>query len=294
LKKLGPRLANLKTQNKAGLLYSSDSYHGIAFMPFDQQANYMTVLQQFYRALYRLNAGVDFVFPDSQNLSEYRVLVVPPLYVASDQLLLRLAAYVNKGGHLVLAFKSGFTNEYSTVRWTRMPGPLREAAGFSYQEFSTLKRPLPLRGDPFQAGDQNRVSIWAEMIVPETAKVLASYDHPFFGKYAAITRNQFGKGTLTYEGTLLSDDLQQKVLFQVLGLAGLSGPDQKLPPTVRVKHGTSNAGARLHFYLNYSGQPQSVAYPYGNGTELFTGRGISSGSQIPLAAWDLAVVEERR
>jgi beta-galactosidase len=294
LKKLGPRLANLKTQNKAGLLYSSDSYHGIAFMPFDQKANYMTVLQQFYRALYRLNAGVDFVFPDSQNLSEYRVLVVPPLYVASDQLLLRLAAYVNRGGHLVLAFKSGFTNEYSTVRWTRMPGPLREAAGFSYQEFSTLKRPLPLKGDPFQAGDQNRVSSWAEMIVPETAQVLASYDHPFFGKYAAITRNQFGKGTLTYEGTLLSDDLQQKVLFQVLGLAGLSGPDQKLPPTVRVKHGTSNAGARLHFYLNYSGQPQSVAYPYGNGTELFTGGTVSTSSQIPLAAWDLAVVEERR
>ena len=294
LKKLGPRLANLKTQNKAGLLYSSDSYHGIAFMPFDQQANYMTVLQQFYRALYRLNAGVDFVFPDSQNLSEYRVLVVPPLYVASDQLLLRLAAYVNKGGHLVLAFKSGFTNEYSTVRWTRMPGPLREAAGFSYQEFSTLKRPLPLKGDPFQAGDQNRVSSWAEMIVPETAKVLASYDHPFFGKYAAVTRNQFGKGTLTYEGTLLSDELQQKVLFQVLELAGLSGPDQKLPPTVRVKHGTSNAGARLHFYLNYSGQPQSVAYPYGNGTELFTGRAVSTSSQIPLAAWDLAVIEERR
>ena len=58
----------------------------------------------------------------------------------------------------MLAFKSGFTNEYSTVRWTRMPGPLREAAGFSYQEFSTLKRPLPLKGDPFQAGDQNRVS----------------------------------------------------------------------------------------------------------------------------------------
>jgi beta-galactosidase len=294
LKKLGPRLVNLKTQNKVGLLYSSDSFHGIAFMPIDQRANYMTVLQQFYRALYRLNAGVDFVFPESQNLSDYRVLVVPPLYVASDELLKRLAAYVNRGGHLVLAFKSGFTNEYSTVRWTRMPGPLREAAGFSYQEFSTLKRPLPLKGDPFQAGDQNRVSIWAEMIVPETAKVLASYDHPFFGKYAAITRNQFGKGTLTYEGTLLSDELQQKVLLQVLELAGLAGPDQKLPPSVRVKHGTSNAGARLHFYLNYSAQPQPFAYPYGSGTELFTGKAVSPGSQIPLAPWDLAVIEERR
>jgi beta-galactosidase len=82
--------------------------------------------------------------------------------------------------------------------------------------------------------------------------------------------------------------------LQVLELAGLAGPDQKLPPSVRVKHGTSNAGARLHFYLNYSPQPQSFAYPYGGGTELFTSKAVSPGSQIPLAPWDLAVIEERR
>jgi beta-galactosidase len=40
--------------------------------------------------------------------------------------------------------------------------------------------------------------------MPDTAKPLASYDHPFFGKYPAITRNRFGKGTLTYEGSRIS------------------------------------------------------------------------------------------
>jgi hypothetical protein len=77
--------------------------------------------------------------------------VVPPLYIASDALLGRLVDYVRAGGHLVLTLKSGFCDEYSTVRHEMAPGPLREAAGFHYQEFSNLEKPLALKGDPFQA-----------------------------------------------------------------------------------------------------------------------------------------------
>ena len=80
------------------------------------------------------------------------------------------------------------------MRWTRAPGPLREAAGLSYQEFSSLKEPLPLKGDPFGVGAENKASVWADMILPEAAKPLAFYDHPFFGRYPALTRNAFGQG----------------------------------------------------------------------------------------------------
>ena len=41
------------------------------------------------------------------------------------------------------------------------PGPLRDAAGFYYQEFSNLKSPLKLKGDPYGVGEENRVSVWA-------------------------------------------------------------------------------------------------------------------------------------
>jgi beta-galactosidase len=78
-----------------------------------------------------------------------------------------------------------------------VPGPLRKAAGFRYQEFSTLTRPLRLKNDPFKAGTDNEASVWAEMLILESAKPLAFYDHPFFGKYPAITQNQFGSGILT-------------------------------------------------------------------------------------------------
>jgi beta-galactosidase len=173
------------------------------------------------------------------------------------------------------------------------PGPLRDAAGLHYQEFSSLRQPTALKGDPFRAGSENKVSDWAEMLVPDTAKALAYYDHPFFGKYPAITRNSFGKGTLTYEGTVLSDKLQQSVLLDVLKQAGLTGSDQDLPATVRVKHGSNRAGKTLHYYLNYSNDPQTFSYAYGPGKDLLAQAAVVIGQQIVLKPWDAAIVEEK-
>jgi beta-galactosidase len=262
-------------------------------MPFDDHVDYMTVLTQMHKSLYRANVGTDFVFPDSANFGDYKVIVVPPLYVASDALLKKLVEYVRNGGHLVMSFKSGFTDLNDTVRATRMPGPLREAAGFTYQEFSNLHEPVPLKGDPFGAGEANRVSVWAEFLIPESAKPLAFYDHQFFGKYPALTRNTFGKGTFTYEGTFLSDQLQDKVLAGVLKLADLVGADQQLPKPVHVEHGTNYGGHRMHYYLNYSGQPQSFTYTCGDGADLLTGKSLAKSASLTLGPWDLAIIEER-
>src|SRR5260370_3179339 len=148
------------------------------------------------------------------------------------------------------------------------PGPLREAAGLHYQEFSSLLRPLALKDDPFQAGAENKVSDWAEMLIPDSAKPLAYYDHSFFGKYPAVTRNSFGKGAVTYEGTVLSDKLQQRVLLDVLKQASLTGPDQDLPVPVRVKHGSNRSGKTMHYYLNYSSDTQTFSYAYRSGMDL--------------------------
>ena len=292
LRRIGQEIVDLHRKNQVAILYSLDSYYGVQFMKFSDRVDYRTLLWQMYGVLYRANVGVDFVFPESTDFSEYKVVLVPPLYVASDALLARLVDYVKNGGRVVMAFKSGFCNEYSTVRWETMPGPLRAAAGFHYQEFSSLKKPLALKGDPLQAGADNQVSEWAEMIVPDTAKGLAFYDHPYFGKYPAITQNQFGKGTLTYEGTVLSDNLQRAVLLAVLKEAGLTNSDQDLPASVRVKHGQNRNGKTLHFYLNYSSSPQTLNYSYAAGTELLSHTSLSHGQALALKAWDAAIVQE--
>jgi beta-galactosidase len=253
--------------------------------------NYMTVLQQFYNALYDLNVEPDFVQSGDSSLSRYKMLLVSPLYSASDHELQMLTDYVKNGGQVVMAFKSGFTNEFSTVRDVMAPGPLREAAGFHYQEFTNLAEPERLTPDPYNAGDQNQGSVWQEFLVPDTAEILASFDDPYW-HFPAITRNKYGSGTLTYEATYVTDTLQREIIRDLLKHAGLAGPDQSLPPVVKVRHGRNSQGKTLHYYLNFSGTKQSFAYPYSNGADLLTNSSINNGQTLTLNPWDLSIVCE--
>jgi len=87
LQRIGPEIAQYSEEESVAILYSDDSYYGIEFMKFSDRAKLPTSFGQMYGALYRSNVGVDFVFPESTNLSAYRVILVPPLYVASDAVL---------------------------------------------------------------------------------------------------------------------------------------------------------------------------------------------------------------
>ena len=303
LEKIGSHLVGYKIHNQVAILWSRDSDNAIAFMPYgggvparswtQEPEGYVSLVQQMHHSLYDLNIGSDFVFPETQDFSAYKLLIVPALYIADDALLNRISDYVKNGGHVVMTFKSGFANENSAVRWVRAPGPLREAAGFSYQEFSNLEHPLALKGDPFHVGgDANKVQFWAEFLMPEHAKPLAYYDHPFFGKWPAITENDFGSGTLLYEGTYLSDALQTAVLKRAVGEAGLASADEQLPATIHVQHGVDRMGKRLHYYFNYSGADVRFNYAYGPGNDLLTGKHIAKSADVALAPWDLAIIEE--
>ncbi len=305
LKKIGPEIAGLQIKNRVAILYSVDSGNAISFMPYEVKSagaawvpgsnwgNYGGVLQQLHTALYHANVDVDFVYPDTADFANYKLLVIPCLYIADDALLRRISDYVHNGGHVLMTFKSGFANENSAVRWERAPGPLRSAAGFSYQEYSNLDHPLPLKGDPFHVGEANQVHAWAEFLQLETAKPLAFYDHPFFGKYAAITRNSYGAGSLTYEGTAVSNELQDALVLDELKNAGLTSSDQQLPAAIHVQHGTNSKGRRLHYFFNYSSSPASFTYQYPVATDLLTARALPSGGQVSVAPWDLVIAEEQ-
>ncbi|HVZ84842.1 MAG TPA: beta-galactosidase [Terracidiphilus sp.] len=303
LQKIGPQLVGLRIHNDVAILYSRDSWNGISFMPYGggvparswtgDADGYIPLVQQLHRSLYDLNVGVDFVFPETQDFSQYKLLIVPALYVADDALLQRISDYVKNGGHVVMTFKSGFTNENNAVRWVRAPGPLRETAGFSYQEFSSLEHPLALKGDPFHVGEENnKVEYWAEFLMPEHAKALAYYDHPFFGKWPAITENSFGAGTLLYEGTYLSDALQTAIMRHAVQEAGLTSGNEQLPAAIHVQSGVNREGRQLHYYFNYSAEPVKTAYVYRAGTNLLDGKTVAHDAELTLGPWDLAIVEE--
>lgn len=292
LKKLGPQLVDLKKDNKVAILVSTDSANALSYMPVSDHVNYMTVLRQMYNALYDLNVEMDFVQAGDPNLDHYKILLIPPLYSASGQVLQQISDYVKNGGHVVMSFKSGFTNENSTVRDVMAPGPLRAAAGFHYQEFTNLPEPQRLTPDPYGVGEQNKGAVWEEFLMPDTAKVIASFDDPYW-HFPAITQNQYGTGTLTYESTFLTDELQREIIRDVLKRAGLTGSDQNLPRTIKVRHGRNAQGKLLHYYLNFSGEEQSALYAYGPGSDLLTGHSLKQGQTLKLKPWDLAIVAEQ-
>jgi len=302
LQKIGPHLVGLKQHNDVAILWSRDSANAIHDMPYGggvparswthEPDGYVSVVQQMHKALYDLNIGADFVFPETADFSAYKLLIVPVLYIADDALLQRISDYVKHGGHVVMTFKSGFADENTAVRAMRAPGPLREAVGANYQEFSSLEHPLALKGDPFHVGSENKVQFWADFLQLEHAQPLAFYDHPFFGKWPAVIENQFGAGRLLYEGTYLGDKMQTAILKAELEKLGLTGPDQQLPAAVHVNHGVNRLGKRLHYYFNYSGSEVKANYAYAAGTNLLDGKPVAKNSVLTLGAWDLAIIEE--
>lgn len=290
--RLSPHLINLKKTNKVAILFSNEALSAYnSFKP--GRLSYNDVLRNMYDAFYRMNVEVDFVDPTSANIEKYKLLVVPALYAAPDSLLKRLNRFVKQGGHIVYTFKSGFSDQNVKVRTCSQPGIISEACGISYSQF-TIPQNVSLKGDPFQVGtENNKVNTWMELITPTTAKVLAYYEHPQWGKYAAITQNNYGKGTATYIGCMTSNEVMEKILANEVKIAGLWGEAQKLYYPIITKTGINDLGKTVHYLFNYSSKPASVNYTFGNGHELLLDKAVDKNSLVVLEPWGMKIIEEK-
>ncbi|MDO9257827.1 MAG: beta-galactosidase [Bacteroidales bacterium] len=293
--KLSPQLVNLKITNKVAILFSNEALTAFNQFKFGwgSKVGYNDILRGMYDALYRMNVGVDFVDPSSTNIEDYKLIIVPALYAAPDSLLERLNLFVENGGHIVYTFKSGFSDQNVKVRTSRQPGIISEACGITYSQF-TVPQNVSLKGDPFQVGsDNNKVNTWMELIVPTTAKVLAYYDHPVWGKYAAITQNSYGKGTATYIGCMTSSSVIEKILAGEVKNAGLWGDAQKLYFPIITKEGVNEQGKTVHYLFNYSSAPANVNYTFKSGRELLLNKEVNKNSIVALEPWGVSIIEEQ-
>ena len=291
--RIGSHLVGLRKAHQVAILFSNEAltaFNAFGFVGGSRES-YNDVLRPAYDALYRMNVGVDFIDPSTASFDPYCLIVVPALYAAPDTLLQRLNAFVRNGGHVVYTFKSGFSDQHVKVRSTPQPGLLGEACGVSYTQFTLPKDVTVSTTFALEKGG-NAARWWMELLTPTTARVLARYEHPVWGKYAAVTENDYGKGLATYVGFMPTDELMGKLLEDAVRKAGLWGPDQALAFPIVTKSGSNRQGKIVRYYFNYSGRERSFSYAHGDGRDLLSGAAVTRNSSQSLAPWGMLIVLE--
>jgi beta-galactosidase len=128
---------------------------------------------------------------------------------------------------------------------------------------------------------------FAEGLVASDAEVLASYQHPHLGRWAAVTTKPAGAGRITVVGTVPDQDLAAGLArWLVPQAAGGWTTDDSV--TVSTSTGTS-AATRLHVLHNWSWD-EATASPPGTVTDMLGGERHPPGEKITLGAWDVRLL----
>ena len=301
--RLGKHLVNLKKKNEVAVLVSNEALTALNWFRIQEQAPgadaksiyYNDVMRWMYDTLYHMNIECDFIWPESENLDQYKAIIVPALYAAPDELLIRLNQYVENGGTLIASFKTAFANENVKVSHEVQPHILSNCFGVHYDQF-TFPKNVGLTGEIIpkktdQKGNAHpAANVFMELLVSEGAEVLASYEHYNWKDYAAITRNHYGKGQAVYIGCMTDEETLKSVYKAVLPEAGVEIPEYHYP--IIVRKGLNDLGKTVCYFLNYSGMELEMPYDYKNGIELLENTAVENGTALQMPAWGVKIVEE--
>lgn len=298
--RLGSHLVNLKKKNDVAILVSNEALTALKWFGIEATAagdngiGYNDVVRWLYDALFKMNIECDFVWPESDNLDQYKAIFVPALYAAPDELLEKLKQYTANGGTLVATFKTAFANENVKVSHEMQPHILSNCFGISYQQF-TFPKNTGLSGSIIDgtangADEKAEAKVFMELLMPQEAEVLASYDHYNWKEYAAITKNHYRKGTAIYIGCMTDDNTLKAVLTEAFNSAEVEIPEYSWP--VIIRKGTNDLGKCVRYILNYSAEEQNVVYHGADGTELFSEESVQDGDTVTVLPWNVKIIEE--
>jgi len=299
----GDRLINLKKKNDVALLVSNISLTGLKYFPpeaplHEPGIQYNDIVRWMYDALCEMNVECDILWPESEHFEDYKVIIVPALYAAADELLERLNRFVENGGHIVVSFKSAFCDENLKVDSGVQPRILKQSLGVEYHRFTLPGENVGLSGTvtesradlPAAAADRCKAQAFMELLIPRDAEVLASYDHYNWKEYAAITRNRYGKGTAVYIGTMTDAEILKNIYRLVLKEADIDFSEEHAG--VIIHQGINDYGKNVRYYLNYSPEEKTVFYRYKDAEDVLSGERIPAASRIDVEPWGVRILEE--
>lgn len=223
LEKLAPA-AGADYQAEVAIVYDWDNRWALndAAGPRNCGIKFEETVQKHYQALWQQSIPVDIVSQQS-DLSAYRVIIAPMLYMVDEAFAERVNQFVAAGGVFIATYWTGIVNPDDLCFTTGFPGPLRDVLGIWSEEIDAL-----------YDGETNHISMtssgWSspghgyecrelcDLIHAETAEVLGVYQDDFYAGRPAVTRNAWGKGQAYYlaarTGSDFLQDFYQMIAYQ--------------------------------------------------------------------------------
>ncbi|MGM0103165.1 beta-galactosidase [Enterococcus sp. AZ089] len=293
---LGAELAQLsdiigtQTQAQVAVIFDWDNYWALEYTSGPTvDLKYVEQIHRYYRYFHEQNIAVDLV-PVDADLSKYKLVAAPVLYMIKEGMQERLTDFVKQGGSLLTTYMSGIVDQSDNVHLGGYPGPLRELAGIWVEEIDALA-PEQSNGvslvNEELTGTSNLVS---DLIHLETAEALAHYTSNFYAGMPAVTKNMFGDGTVYYFGGQLEDQLQDqlfKTIVEENDITPVIEEATKLEVACR-----ENAEAKFFVIINFHEEAQPLPAMFVGKTDLLTGEVLSS--ETKLAQYTTYIVKEER
>ncbi len=286
-----------RTQARIAIAFDWHAWWGVELDSHPSvDVNQMDRVRAWHRSLWERGYTCDFVHPD-RDLSRYSVVLVPALYLCTDDAARNIAGVAERGGTVVIGYFSGIVDVDDHIRLGGYPGAFSDLLGVRTEEFSPL-----LRGDSvgltvsaeLGATASTTASQWTELIgrVDSEVDVLARFTGGVFPDSPAVTRRSLSTdtgrtGSAWYVGTELGVDLLAGLLVTACTTAGVDPamPTQTWAPglEVVVRQGEQH---RYVFAINGGGQAAPINF---EGIDLLTGQPWAYGTELP--AGQVAVVQ---
>ncbi len=274
----GNELPNLKeivgsdVQADVAIVLDYNNWWTVEFTPGPTALlKYLENIQAYHYPLYEQNITVDIV-PYDRDLSKYKVVIAPVLYMLKPGFKESIEKFVSEGGTFITTFFSGVVDEHDKVFDGGYPGPLSDLLGLKVEEFEAMKpyikNSLVMNGKLANVSGEFESSLWCDILQLGTAQSLAEYGKDFFKGTAALTVNDFGKGKAYYVATLPDNDFMRKFLKQVCAEQGVK-PVLEAPERVEAVVRCDGDNDYL-FVMNHNYEPVEVTLPGGEYFDLLT------------------------
>ena len=271
LQKLGDELLGLRTKSEAAIVFDWENWWDFELCSGPSRdpeyKNYLKEIMRWYKALYQLNVNVDIISPEDE-LSGYRLVIAPLLYMVREGFDKKAEAFAEKGGVFISSGYTGIVDEHDLAFLGGYPGPLKKLFGIWVEETDVL--PPDRKNSFFFEGSRYEARQLFDILgsTEEDTEVLSAYGSDFYEGTPVLTRHPFGKGAAYYFTTRSTEDFYRDFLrgrLKECGISSILPPLEGVEVTCR-----ENETHEYLFLLNH--RDGIVTLPYGiHGTDLITG-----------------------